>query len=95
MRRSTASHATARGEEGIRRVMALIGTHDDSGGTEVNMYILDRQTILAAQEDPAKHPALVVRVTGFSACFNRLSDDFRKAGRRSDHCGILTGRRQP
>jgi pyruvate-formate lyase len=69
---------TARGEEGISRVMALIKAHCDLGGTQVNMNILDRQQVLAAHEDPDRYPDLVVRVTGFSAYFNRLSPDFRQ-----------------
>jgi formate C-acetyltransferase len=69
---------TARGEEGISRVMALIRAHCDLGGTQINMNILDRQQVLAAHEDPDRYPDLVVRVTGFSAYFNRLSPDFRQ-----------------
>ena len=33
---------------------------------------------LAAHEDPSLYPDLIVRVTGFSAYFNRLTPEFRQ-----------------
>jgi pyruvate-formate lyase len=42
------------------------------------MNVVDTATILEAYKDPASHPELVVRVTGFSAYFASLSPDMRK-----------------
>ena len=50
----------------------------DLNGTLVNINILDKDTILDAHAHPEKHPDLVVRVTGFSAYFCNLSQDFRQ-----------------
>jgi formate C-acetyltransferase len=64
--------------EDIDKVVALIKTHFDLGGTQINMNILDKKKILEAHEDPSKHPDLVVRVTGFSAYFASLSPEMRQ-----------------
>ena len=64
--------------EGIDEVMALIRGHFMMGGTQINMNILDKQTILEAHQDPGTHPDLVVRVTGFSAYFASLSPEMRQ-----------------
>lgn len=39
---------------------------------------MDRETVLAAHENPEKYPELVVRVTGFTAYFSMLSPRFRQ-----------------
>lgn len=64
--------------EDIDKVVALIRTHFDLGGTQINMNILDKKKILEAHRDPSLHPDLVVRVTGFSAYFASLSPEMRQ-----------------
>ena len=41
-------------------------------------YVLDKQRLIEASENPELHPDLVVRVTGFTAYFISLSPKFRK-----------------
>ena len=67
-----------RDEEGIEKVAALIRAHFALGGTQINLNVMDKQTILEAHQDPSKYPDLVVRVTGFSAYFASLSPEFRQ-----------------
>ena len=67
-----------KGGNGVDLTVDLIKTHFDLGGTQINMNILDKEKLLAAHEDPSLHPDLIVRVTGFSAYFNRLSPEFRQ-----------------
>jgi formate C-acetyltransferase len=62
----------------IERVIALIRTHFELGGTQINMNILDKKAVLEAHRDPSTHPDLVVRVTGFSAYFASLSPEMRQ-----------------
>jgi len=66
------------GPAGVAKVAALIRGHFDLGGTMINMNIVDRNTILAAAENPAAYPDLIVRITGFSAYFASLSDELRQ-----------------
>ena len=63
---------------GVEAVVALIQTHNEEGGTLVNLNVVSREQILAAYEDPEKYPDLVVRVTGFSAYFQTLPESYRK-----------------
>jgi len=65
-------------EGGADRVLQLIKTHFALGGTLININVLDRATIMAANENPDLFPALVVRVTGFTAYFVSLSPEFRQ-----------------
>ncbi|MEW6512074.1 MAG: pyruvate formate lyase family protein [Bacteroidota bacterium] len=65
-------------QESIDSIAALIRTHFDLGGTQVNINILDKKRLLEAHEDPSRHPGLVVRVTGFSAFFGSLSPEMRQ-----------------
>lgn len=68
----------SRSDEGIETVADLIKTHFELGGTQINMNIIDKKTILEAHKDPSKFPDLVVRVTGFSAYFASLSPEMRQ-----------------
>ncbi len=65
-------------EGGIDKVATLIRTHLDMGGTLININVLDKDTLLAAHENPMLYPDLVVRVTGFTAYFAALSREFRQ-----------------
>lgn len=65
-------------EGGVEKVMALLKTHLDTGGTLINVNILDADKIRAAHANPALYPDLVVRVTGFTAYFMTLSPAFRQ-----------------
>lgn len=63
---------------GVEQVAQLIRTHMEMGGTQININVLDREQLRAANEDPSKYPDLVVRLTGFSVYFASLSPEFRQ-----------------
>ena len=67
-----------RDEGGVDAVVSLIKTHMDLGGTQINLNVLDAAKLREAHADPSKYPDLVVRVTGFSAYFASLSEEFRQ-----------------
>jgi formate C-acetyltransferase len=69
---------SSRSAEDVDNVAALIRTHFELGGTQININILDKKKLLEANEDPSRHPDLVVRVTGFSAYFASLSPEMRQ-----------------
>lgn len=48
-------------------------TYFSLGGMQVQVNVVSRETLLAAQKDPDKYADLVVRVSGFSAYFSDLS----------------------
>jgi formate C-acetyltransferase len=68
----------ATGPAGVAKVAALLRGHFALGGTMININIVDRDTILAAADDPAAYPDLIVRITGFSAYFASLSPELRQ-----------------
>ena len=68
----------SKSREDIDKVVSLIRTHFDLGGTQINMNILNKAAVLEAHKNPALHPDLVVRVTGFSAYFASLSPEMRQ-----------------
>lgn len=70
--------ALGSGEDGIDNYIAYIKAFFDMGGTLLNTNILNKEKILEAHKDPTKYPDLIVRVTGFSAYFSALSDEFRQ-----------------
>jgi formate C-acetyltransferase len=65
-------------EGGVNRVLKLIKTHFEMGGTLININVLDGKKLLAANKNPDEYPDLVVRVTGFTAYFVSLSPEFRQ-----------------
>ena len=63
---------------GIDALVSLIHTHNQMGGTLINLNCLTKKKLLEAHEDPQKHPDLIVRVTGYSAFFASLSKEYRQ-----------------
>lgn len=63
---------------GIDALMALVHTHDQMGGTLINMNCITKEQIRKAHADPDSCPDLVVRVTGYSAFFASLSKEYRQ-----------------
>jgi formate C-acetyltransferase len=74
-------------DETVGKMQAFLRTHFRLGGTLINANIVNRDIILDACRDPGKYPDLIVRVTGFSAYFASLSDDFRKLVHERIVCG--------
>ena len=65
-------------EKNVEIIESIIKTHMDLGGTLINVNIMDKETLLKANENPSAYPELVVRVTGFTAYFCMLSPSFRQ-----------------
>lgn len=58
--------------------LSPLRTHNQQGGTLVNLNIVSKDKILEAHRDPSKYPDLMVRVTGYSAYFYSLSPTYRQ-----------------
>lgn len=65
-------------QDNAELIGAILRAHFRMGGTLVNVNVMDKETVLAAHENPEKYPELVVRVTGFTAYFSMLSPRFRQ-----------------
>ncbi|RJP26738.1 MAG: hypothetical protein C4520_00405 [Candidatus Abyssobacteria bacterium SURF_5] len=60
------------GEAQLDRLAALLRAYEDLGGTSIQINVIDKETLLAAQADPQKYSNLLVRVTGYNAYFVTL-----------------------
>lgn len=60
-------------ETRVENLAGVIDGYCRSGGHHVNVNILDRDRLLAAMEDPQRHPRLTVRVSGYAVDFYRLT----------------------
>ncbi len=80
------SPASIEGEEGTRKLMALIRTACDMKMWHIQFNIINRDTLLAAQQDPDKYRNLLVRVAGYSAYFVDLTPALQsEIIRRTEH----------
>lgn len=59
-------------EESRAKVVALIRTFVALGGSQLQINVLDAETLRAAQADPRAYEGLMVRVAGYSADFTHL-----------------------
>lgn len=57
----------------LQKLAALIQTYFRNGGKHIQFNVVDRETLLKAQENPAPYRDLVVRVAGYSTYFVMLS----------------------
>jgi formate C-acetyltransferase len=80
------SPASVAGEAGTRKLMALIRTVCDMKMWHIQFNIINRETLLAAQENPEKYRNLLVRVAGYSAYFVDLTPALQsEIIRRTEH----------
>ncbi len=70
--------SSLRTPEDLSKLAALVRTYFDMGGKHIQFNVVNRQTLLDAQEHPENHRNLVVRMAGYSAYFvqlNRVTQD--------------------
>ncbi|MGI6180897.1 MAG: glycyl radical protein [Agathobaculum sp.] len=59
--------------EGVAKFTALLRGYCEIKGAQVQFNVIDRQTLIDAQEHPEQYRDLVVRVAGYSAFYTELS----------------------
>ena len=64
--------AIAAGDEGAKHIAALIRAYFTMDGHHIQFNVIDRKTLLEAQERPEEHRDLIVRVAGYSDYFGNL-----------------------
>lgn len=63
------------GDDGLQNFAAVVRSYFDHKGMHVQFNVIDRQTLIDAQEHPELHKDLVVRVAGYSAHFVTLAKE--------------------
>lgn len=66
-----------KGEGGLANMSSLIRSYFDQKGMHVQFNVVDKEKLIAAQNDPEQHRDLVVRVAGYSAQFISLDKDIQ------------------
>lgn len=64
--------SSVEGIAGARKLLSLIKSYMDMGGSHIQFNIVSSDTLREAQATPDDHKTLTVRVAGFSAYFTRL-----------------------
>ena len=72
--------------ENRQRTKALIMAYFHRGGLQIQVSILDAETLRKAYENPQDYPEVMVRIGGYSEYFNRLSKDVQlEVIKRTEH----------
>ena len=61
------------------KVRALVRSYFDLGGMQLQINVVDQDTLRHACEHPEDHPDLIVRVGGYSEYFGRLTPELRRS----------------
>ena len=68
------------------RTKALIMAYFHRGGLQIQVSVLDAETLRKAYEKPQDYPEVMVRIGGYSEYFNRLSKDVQlEVIKRTEH----------
>ncbi len=65
------------GEEGVNQLANLVRAYFNLDGHHIQFNVIDRDTLIAAQENPEEFKDLIVRVAGYSDHFRNLSKELQ------------------
>ncbi|MCK4331599.1 MAG: hypothetical protein KAW81_03480, partial [Dehalococcoidia bacterium] len=78
-----------KGAEGTKNLASLIRAYFELGGMHLQLNVIDKQTLIDAQQNPQNYPGLMVRVAGYSAYFADLSKEVQnEIISRTEHCKL-------
>jgi len=66
-----------RGEERVEKLAAYLRGYGETGGTALQINVIDPETLKLAQENPSEYSNLLVRVTGYNAYFVMLGKEIQ------------------
>lgn len=74
----TIDSALFQGNQGVKNLASVFKTFLTKGGMQFQPNIINREILLDAYKNPEKHKYLMVRVAGYCAYFNELSDELKQ-----------------
>ena len=72
------SPTSVSGQIGSENLISVIDTYFEKGGMHCQFNVLSKETLEDAYENPERHTGLIVRVAGYSAFFNDLSNPTKR-----------------
>lgn len=69
--------AVVAGDRGLENMASLIRAYFSMDGHHIQFNVVDRRTLLAAQQQPEEYKDLIVRVAGYSDHFHNLSKELQ------------------
>ena len=67
------------GDDGIRNLASIISTFFKKGGMQFQPNVINKQILIDAYHHPEKYKFLLVRIAGYCAYFNDLTDELKLA----------------
>ncbi|MBF0450394.1 MAG: radical SAM protein [Candidatus Magnetomorum sp.] len=75
----TIDSALFQGEAGVKNLAGIISAFFRKGGMQFQPNVINREVLIDAYNHPEKHPYLLIRIAGYCAYFNDLSDELKLA----------------
>jgi pyruvate formate-lyase/glycerol dehydratase family glycyl radical enzyme len=70
--------ALFQGRDGVKNLASIFKTFLTNGGMQLQPNVINREILLDAYKNPEKHKHLMVRIAGYCAYFNELSDELKQ-----------------
>ena len=69
--------AMFQGTDGVKNLANIFKTFLTKGGMQIQPHVINREILLDAYKHPEKHKYLLVRIAGYCAFFNELTDEMK------------------